>query len=138
MHNDTNDAPGRALRIGVLLDGVVVPSWVDVVLRQIAASDFLDLRLAVLNADQSAPRSLLRRLLQGRDKLLFRLYERIDAAVYAKPGDAFQPVRAPSLEGVPTIETHRLDDETLERIRAADLDVLLRFGFPVLRAEILE
>ncbi len=33
---------------------------------------------------------------------------------------------------------HRFPPEAVERIRAADLDVLLRFGFNIIRAQILE
>jgi hypothetical protein len=147
MHHDNNDAAGGALRIGVLLDDIVVPTWVDVVLRQIAESDFLDLSLVVLNAERPQIRSLPRRLWKGRDKLLFRLYERIDSIVYRKPGDAFEPARSSMLDAVPAIETrplspkpweNRVDEETLERIRAADLDVILRFGFRIIRGEILD
>jgi hypothetical protein len=147
MHGDINDAPGGALKIGVLLDGPVVPRWIDLVLRQIADSDFLDLELVVLNAERARHRPLLTRLREGHEKLLFRLYERIDAAVYGKPGDAFEQVEAKALAGVPTIEVrpltpqpweHRFDERTLERIRGADLDVLLRFGFRIIRGEILD
>jgi len=147
MHDETNDAGGRPLRIGVMLDERTVPRWVDLILRQLASRDFIDLSLVVLNADEPAPhRTLFRRLWSGRGKLLFRLYEKLDAAVYSEPDDAFEPVRATVLDAVPTIEAsplapkpweHRFDEETLARIRAADLDVLLRFGFRIIRGDIL-
>jgi hypothetical protein len=129
-----------------MLDDLVVPRWVDLVLRQIAERDFLDLSLVVLNAAGERRRSLPGRLWRGRARLLFRLYEEVDAAVYREPGDAFEPVRAALPDGVPSIATkplsprpfeHRFDAATIERIRAADLDVLLRFGFGIVRGEIL-
>jgi hypothetical protein len=146
MHNLANDAVKRPLRIGVMLDTLVVPAWIELILQQIAERDFLDLSLVVLNADVEEPRSLPRRLWEGRSKLLYRLYERIDAAVYSGSHDAFDQVEASAVEGVPMVEArpltpsdyeHRFDDKTLERIREADLDVVLRFGFRIIRGEIL-
>lgn len=130
----------------MLLDGLVVPRWVDLVLRQIAERDFLDLSLVVLNAEGERRAALPSRLWHGRSRLLFKFYERLDAAVYGAPGDAFEPVRAQVLDGVPQFATKplsprpfedRFDSEAIERVRAADLDVLLRFGFRIIRGEIL-
>ena len=130
-----------------MLDGLTVPRWIDLVLRQIAARDFLELSLVVLNGEGEDRRPLPVRLWHGRKRLLYRLYERADEAVYAEPGDAFQPVHAGVLDGVPAIETkplsprpfeHRFDERTLEQIKDADLDVMIRFGFRIIRGAILD
>jgi hypothetical protein len=148
MHRDANDARGRELRIGVMLDDRLVPRWIDLILRQIASQDFLRLSLVVLNADhgRARRRPLPQRVWASRHLLLYRLWEWLDALVYSEPGDAFEPVDASRLDGVPVIETrplsprpweHRFDDDALAQIRAADLDVLLRFGFRIVRGDIL-
>jgi hypothetical protein len=130
-----------------MLDARVVPSWINLILRQIAERDFLELSLVVLNAEAPRPRSLRRRVWESRGQLLYQLYERLDAAIYAEPGDAFEPTDAQGLDGVPTLEAtpqsptpfeHRFDEDTLSRIREADLDVMLRFGFRIIRGGILD
>jgi hypothetical protein len=146
MQRAANDSGARPLRIGVMLDGRVVPAWIDLILRQIAEQDFLELSLVVLNAATTERNSLPRRIWASRNRLLYMIYERIDAAVYAEPDDAFERVEATTLDGVPTIGTvpqcptpfeHRFDEDVLAEIRHADLDVLLRFGFRIIRGDIL-
>jgi hypothetical protein len=130
-----------------MLDARVVPAWIDLILRQIVSEDFLELSLVVLNTETRARKSFPRRVWANRRRLLFMLYERADAAVYAEPGDAFEPTGAATLDGVPLIAAtpqcptpyeHRFDEDTLARIRAADLDVMLRFGFRIIRGGILD
>jgi hypothetical protein len=139
---------GRPVRVGLLLDSMTSQAWVARAIQELLDEPRVELHLVVLNATRQERQSLARRLWSNRHRLAFKLYERLDQRLYGRPDDAFAEcdVSGP-LQGVPVHRTvpirrgrfeHRFDDEALERVRAADLDVLLRFGFDIIRGEILE
>ena len=151
-----SEGTGPRLRVGVLLDGEVLPRHFAAVLEDIRASDFAELALAVFNLEERGPgeprssrvRALWRRVTDGvlRGRLAYDLYERLDAR--RRPTeDPEAPVDCTSLlADVERVEVHpirkgfvhRFPEETLEQIRAAKLDVLLRFGFNIVRGGILD
>jgi hypothetical protein len=120
------------------------------VLRQIADRDFLDLALVVLNTEppHAAEHLPARRFWSGRNRLLYRLYERTDAAIYGSPDDAFAPMDARPLVAAartmavkplsPRPFEHRFTGQDIAAIRAENLDVLVRLGFNIVRGEILD
>ncbi|HEX2295937.1 MAG TPA: hypothetical protein VHN37_11580 [Actinomycetota bacterium] len=139
-------APERArLRVGVMLDSFAVPAWIEKVLRQIESSGIAELRIAILNREP--PRSRSQRVRGARGRELFWLYEKVDYRVFRAAKDAFATTdvagyfdSAEVLEVVPLRKrfVHRFDDATIATIRAHDLDVMLRFGFGIIRGDILE
>ncbi|HET9300230.1 MAG TPA: hypothetical protein VFO11_09800, partial [Candidatus Polarisedimenticolaceae bacterium] len=152
-----SEGTGPKLRVGVLLDGERLPRHFAAVLEDIRACDFAELALLVFNLEEHAqqrtervsrPRALWRRLTDTglRSRLAYDLYERLDAR--RKPeDDPEEPVDCASLlAGVERVDVrplrkgfvHRFPEEALERIRAANLDVILRFGFNIVRGGILE
>ncbi|HZJ54074.1 MAG TPA: hypothetical protein VFD38_08040 [Myxococcaceae bacterium] len=152
-----SEGAGPKLRVGVLLDGEALPRHFAAVLEDIRACDFAELALLVLNLEERAqprtarlsrPRAIWRRLTDEglRSRLAYDLYERLDAR--RKPEeDPEEPVDCASLlAGVDRLDVqpirkgfvHRFPEEALERIRAARLDVILRFGFNIVRGGILE
>jgi hypothetical protein len=152
-----SDGTGPKLRVGVLLDAEVLPRHFAAVLEDIRASDFAELALLVFNLEAreqtprrrtSRGRALWRRLTEGtlRARLAYDFYERLDAR--RKPADdPEEPVDCSSLlagierldvQPIPKGFVHRFPEEALERIRAANLDVLLRFGFNIVRGDILQ
>jgi methionyl-tRNA formyltransferase len=137
------------LRVGVMLDSLTVPAWIAHVLRQLAEAPFVELALVVLNAEPRPPAPRFARLRSPRrHHLLFQLYARVDRRVFRRDPDAFAEVAmADELRSVPKREVvplrprrfeHRFAAEAIDEIRAADLDVLIRFGFNIIRGEILE
>jgi hypothetical protein len=133
--------------VGVLLDGMVARAWVGRAIQELIDEPRVDLRLAVLNGTRAKRKSLPRRLWNHRHRIAYKLYERFDERLYGGPDDAFsERDLSGTLAGVSVHETvpirrgrfeHRFDAEAIERIRAADLDVVLRFGFDIIRGEIL-
>ena len=100
------------LRVGLLLNGPVVPAWVAWIVRTILAHPDLTLALVVYSATDDA-----------RVPSLFGLYERLDRRVFAVGPDALARVDASAiLAGVPRVAP---DD-----VAADDLDVLLHLGGP--------
>ena len=131
-----------------MVDGLGVSNWEALILREIAQSPFCELALFVVNEERLSQRSRAHRLWSGRSHLAYRLYTRVDARIYGRPDDAFAHVALlPEFAGVERLHTmplrprpfeHRFDDDAIAAVRAADLDVILRFGFNIVRGEILE
>ena len=152
-----SEGTGPRLRVGVLLDGEVLPRHFAAVLEDVRASDFAELALVVLNLEErgrgarprrSRIRALWNRLTDRglRGRIGYDLYERLDARRRPED-DPEEPVDCSSLlAGIERVEVqplrrgfvHRFPEESLARIRAANLDVLLRFGFNIVRGGILE
>lgn len=131
-----------------MLDSLTVPAWTAKVIRQLLDSKFVDLSLVVLNSQTPLPRPRLSWLrAPRRHRLLFGLYRRIDERLFTTEPNAFAAVELDrDLSSVPTLavtplrlrpQEHRFDSETIDRIQAAQLDVLVRFGFKIIRGEIL-
>jgi hypothetical protein len=155
----TSEAPrlpafNRPLRIGVMLDGPRAPRWVMKVIEEINATPFLQLSLVVFDATRgnTAARPTSWRAWFARQKaaLPYRLWEWYQAADYRRfrdeRHDPFAPADvAPAIAGVQTIDVtpqrtrfvDRFADADVERVKAADLDVVLRFGFRIIKGGIL-
>ena len=128
--------------------------------RQIVECDFAKLELLIYNAGSDAViiaplpegRSKLRKIYDTfalphlRERLLYSLYERWDRS---NTDDAIDPVHevdcSALLAGVERLDVvpitkkwvHRFPPEAIAKIRSKELDVLLRFGFNILRGDIL-
>jgi hypothetical protein len=132
-----------------MLDSLTVPAWIAKILRQLAEAEFVELALVVLNAEPAAAQPRFARLrAPRRDHLLFGLYSRLDSRLFRSEPDAFADVdMADELADVCRLEVvplrpkpfeHRFEPVAIESIRDADLDVLVRFGFNIIRGEILD
>jgi len=146
------------LRIGLLLDSAELPSCFAEVVDHILESNFARLELLVFNAEtekKAEPpprRSLLGKAIDVlRDKkrrrtLLFALYQRWDRRHIVLSKDPLALIdcsaRLAQVESICVIPirkrfVHRFPAEAIEHIREKRLDVLIRFGFNILRGEIL-
>ena len=136
-----------ALKVGVMLDSMIQAQWVYDTLADIQRSGFARLALVIENADPDRPeQGFARRLLKHRGRIAYALYTRLDDRLFRRQPDAFTEVTvAPLLEGVPVIKVRpvkkRFSDyfepSAVAEIRAHDLDVVLRFGFRILRGDAL-
>ena len=148
-----------SLRIGLLLDTGSLPRCYAEVVDHIVRSDFASIELLVFNAraarplaDARAARPLMRKVVDTlRDKrsrrgLVFNLYRRWDARNADPATDPYAVVDcserlAPveSMQVIPIVKrfVHRFPQDAIERIREKNLDVLIRFGFNILRGDIL-
>jgi hypothetical protein len=144
----------RPLRIGVMLDSFDAPRWVEKILRDIASAPFLDLALVVVDATRSAeapaPRSWRERLARQRAALPYRLWEWYQAADYRRcrdeRDDPFAAVDVtPLTRGAVILPVapqrkkfiDRFAQDDVDQIKAAGLDVMLRFGFRIIKGGIL-
>lgn len=144
----------KRLRIGLLMDSMTVPIWIQEMLTRVHGSDYARIELIVLNAAAATAPTLFDRIRRqwrrlpsiAADRILWGAYHEIDRR-RSDYRDAFRPVDCePLLAGVPRIEVMPLmkkysdyiPDADLESIREHDIDVFLRLGFRILRGGILE
>lgn len=138
----------RPLRIGVMLGrATTLAAWEAKILRDIAASDFAELALLIL--DDRPVRSGRWQRVKSRQwsTFLYDLYVRVDRKMYRANADAFARVDiGPELASIPTLRVRPVEERYIDRfgeddlrvIREADLDVILRLGFRILKGPILE
>ncbi|MEO7998074.1 MAG: hypothetical protein ABI852_11550 [Gemmatimonadaceae bacterium] len=154
----TDSAP---LRIGLMLDSHVVPAWVAAVVRDIANDACAEVVLVVMHdarADNDVPQTKIRpgivgkvsRILSGQTQLskyLYQKYSEWDQRRVQLPNDpnaqidiAAELATVDHVNVVPITDRffHRFQEPDLERIRAAKLNVMLRFGFNIIKGPILE
>ena len=148
------------VRIGILLDSPVLPSAFASVIADIRRSNFARLELVIYNASgnshSSSPaphaRSRLGTLLDlvrdqnRRGDLGWALYTKLDQhfskleddpLIELDCSDLLGDIEAMHVEPITKRFVHRFPENILEEIRAKQLDVLLRFGFNILRGGIL-
>jgi hypothetical protein len=112
----------RRLRVGILLDSLVVARWRELVISQVAGAPFCELLLFVPPGARSAALEHRTRSELARGGL-FRLYERADRAWFRAATDAFAPVAIS-----PADLGSRLLDSEVATISSEGLDVLLDLG----------
>jgi len=148
-------SPEAPLRVGILLDSWTVPRVFRSVLTDINASNFARVELVAINSQPSRARPvssnrivrLLNSVLQRdtRRKLMFTLYSRAVDRCVCRPDPLEDVDVSDLLGGVPVLKVqpvstrfvHRFPPEAIASIRSFNLDVILRFGFNILRGEIL-
>lgn len=138
---------GRApLRVGLLLDAWVAPAWVARVVDEIQTSGVATIELVILNGSSQDP-APWRKVVELRGSLAYIAYRKLDALVFGAPGDPMEPVDlrqrladVPVRTVRPIQSPHRdaFPPDAIEALRAADLDVLLRFGFRILTGDVLK
>ena len=148
-----------ALRVGILLDSTRLPRCFAEVIDHLLGCNFARIELLVLNeaafvsqASEPQTQSKLRtvsRLIASRERrrlFLFALYQRWDRRHVDPTVDPEEEVDcADKLQGVDSIAVtpvtkryvHRFTSDAIAQIRERNLDVLIRFGFNILRGDIL-
>src|SRR5689334_17134051 len=143
-----SSSPNPPLRIGLLLDSTELSRALASVVADIARSNFARIELVIFNASSrpaaaapppsSFPRRILRLLsdAKARSSAAWTLYTRLDERFWHVDDDPLATEDcAPLLDGVDTLMVepltkgfvHRFPPEAVEKIRAANLDVLIRF-----------
>ena len=136
------------LRVGLLVDTLQLPAWVRTVIADIQASQYARIVLVIKkDGPPRAPASLARRIWRRRSRLAYLAYRWLDERTFRTADDAFAREDAAGLLAQATLvrvtvkETRFCDylsDEDVALIREARPDVLLRFGFRILKGPILQ
>lgn len=132
------------LRVGLLMDSYEVTAWELALIERLLASPQLGVELIVLNDCPAATKSFLSKKRWGR--LLYSLFTRVDRILFPARPDAFESrdgrqlledVRVCKVRPLQTQYSDRFPEESVKTIQSADLDVLVRLGFRILRGDIL-
>ena len=135
------------LRIGVMLDSWTTSAWVEAVLQDIQNSSFAQVGLVILNTPVPPRRLTWLQRIQGYWKFgLFNRYQAWDARRHNTEPNAraSRDVRG-LLAGAKVLIveplrkgfTDRFSEKDLEAIHVENLDVIFRFGFRIIRGDIL-
>lgn len=147
-----------SLRIGILLDDLTLPRCFERIIDQIQKSNFATIELLMIRAPERAnlesPRRSKWKTLwnilidpKRRKHLAFIIYNKLDQRFFSVPNHPQEQIDCTGkLLGIDSIEitpitsgfVHRFSSSEIEEIRKRDLDVILRFGFNILRGDILK
>ena len=142
------------LRIGVFLDSLSLPRWCEQVIDHIQRSNFVTIELLIIHSPaNSAPRRPKWRVLwdtlsdsKRRRRLGYAIYQKFDQKYFASANHPEEEIDCTDrLSGIESLKItpkvkgfeHRLKPTDIEEIRKRDLDVILRFGFNILRGDTL-
>lgn len=142
------------LRVGVMLDDWTVPTWIADVLVSIQGSGVAVLTTVILNREPRPARSTsgekLKRVLSATSTrfgtVLWNLYVRSDQRRNPDFAIPFHPMDVHSLlAGARAIDVvpmrdgfvHRLNSTDVAAVKRDGLDVIVRFGFNILKGDIL-
>ena len=136
----------RKIRFGVMVDGDTVEQWqYDTV--KLLIDNGIELSLIIKNGDDTKPyKSFSDKLLHyPYRQILFRVWHRYFFKPEAKKSTSFRPERSevekspasmtviPQKQGISTY----FSDADIEKIRSHNLDFILRFGFDIIRGDVL-
>jgi hypothetical protein len=143
-------AEGAArLRVGVMLNDWTDRAWIGKIIDDIQTSDAAQVVAVILNrGDTPAPKRSFR---ERFSHLLYSVYHRLDRRLFRRlfkvRRDALGSVNLrPLLEDAEVLEvvpecrkfSDYFDSPSIEWVRNQKLDVILRFGFRIIRGAILE
>jgi hypothetical protein len=146
--SEQKSAPTPPLRVGVMVNSLTCPRWVAKIIEDIQNSSFAQVVLVVRNAapPTGPKKSFRQRLKTYWTHSLFERYRRWDRSRHVAEMDAFADTDlASTFKGIPIVAAKpvqkgfvdRFTPEDVAQVRAANLDVLFRFGFRIIRGEIL-
>jgi hypothetical protein len=135
-----------SLKLGIMLDSYNVPFWVNTIIDRVLDNPNIELKLVVLNnGDQSSQkRTFLQKVIQN--KFLYHRYlvwERKRISSYLETlKDCDISKKLEDVSCLPVIPigkkfVHRFEPEDVAKIKEHQLDVILRFGFKIIKGEIL-
>ena len=137
--------PPRKLRIGIMCQGPVLQRWQAIAVERMLASGLVELSLIILDDPANYPPlslwSKIRRA--GPSRILFNLYLR----TLFRPRSMRTQDMSDVFADIPRVScvaekrgrwSQHFCAADLDAIRARDLDMILRFGFNIIRGEVLE
>jgi hypothetical protein len=137
------------IRVALLLDDFVQPRWVRRIISDLRATDAVEIALLILNDSPPPPKRPFGRLgawVRNRRYLLYAAYQRLDRWWFHPPNDPFESADIePEVHDIPRVRVRPrmtkhcdyFESADIDAIRAFDLDVVLRFGFRILKGEAL-
>lgn len=126
-------------RVGILIDGEHIQSWQAECIKQIKQSGLTEISVLIIN-QSSKPSG-------GTSPFLYRAYRKLDRMLFKTKQDAFEPISIFSILNTDIRQllvypiqgkyTDSFPDSSLKELKGLNLDILIRFGFRILKGEVL-
>jgi len=137
----------KKLRIGILIDDYMIPSWAFKMIEIIKASDHSEFVLIVKKKTHIQKKeSIFNKIRKRRKTIFFILFQKLDSKLFKNSYDAFElkdirkTLKCPEIQVV-TKQTKFSDiiqSDDIRKITQQNVDVFIRLGFRILRGEILK
>ena len=134
----------KKIKIAILLDSFNIPQWQFQTIERLSNFLMVSIDLVVLNKTKKPITKNYSRILR---KILYLLYEEIDMFLFGKGINLFKPKNSKNLfknsktlyvstfkKGISTY----IEEKDVENIKSYNLDIIIRFGFGILKGNILE
>ena len=135
------------LKIGFLINSTNLPLWQIRLIERLKGSDYASLDLIILNDSDSKSMSLFNKIKDNWSNIFFVLFQKIEMKLFKVDPNAHE-IRSSNdiLRNIPMIKVNpistkysdRFSPEKIKSIKKYNLDILIRFGFKILRGEILK
>ncbi len=134
------------VRVGFLVDSESLRCWNYDIIEEIQASDIAEVVLIVVNKYSRAKRNIFRKVIDNFDYLSFITYNKIDKKLFKANNRDFGirsidelKIKPEIIKVMPRMTSHSdyFEDEDVLKLMEYNLDVLVRFGFRILRGKIL-
>tara|TARA_B100002052_G_scaffold198922_1_gene181515 strand:- start:2781 stop:4448 length:1668 start_codon:yes stop_codon:yes gene_type:complete len=137
------------LKIGLLMDDIKVPKWVFDIILNISNSDYGQISLIVKNISNNKKLtfiSRIKRLLRNRKNILYFFYQKLENYFYPVKDSIFKSYNIKEyidcdiiyVDPIATKFSDRFHENDIKKINEYDIDVFLRFGFRILRGQVLK
>jgi hypothetical protein len=135
------------LKIGLLIDSYNLVLWEFILIKKLIESNYASVELVIVNTSIK-PKKTFDKILFNKFKfLIFSLYNLFDQYFFKIEHDAFEKIDATSLlekiktinvEPIKSFSSDIINGKDNEQIKNNNLDVLIRFGFGILKGDILK
>ena len=137
------------LKIGLLIDDIKVPKWVFDIILNISNSDYCQISLIVKNRSNNKKLnfiSRIKRLLTNRKNIFYFSYQKLENYFFPIQDSIFKSFNIKedidcdiiNVEPISTKFSDRFHENDINKIKEYDIDVFLRFGFRILRGQVLK
>ncbi len=135
------------IRIGILVNSLQLEVWKDNIIKEINVSSYAEVVLFIRRKEPN-PLSKSEKLWKYRGNIVYKLFENLDVLLSKKltkkhvnafTKKDYNSSETPVIEVVPQTTKFKdiIIEEDIEKIRNFDLDIILRFGFRILKGGIL-
>jgi hypothetical protein len=138
-HNNVNNQ--HPIRFGIMCDGTILEEWQALCLKNLMALDNVQLALVIINDDSKTMFEKIKEIHPNR--IFFQLFMKF----FIRPRSTRRVNMTNFLSKFPSVRCKTIKKgkfsqyfsrEDIQTIRGYDLDFILRFGFGIIRGEILK
>jgi len=137
----------KKIKVGLLINTYSLPLWQYIIIEKLINSKYASIELIIKKNKKSIKKSFLKKIQNHWRHIVYILYIAFDKKIFKVKNDAFElkdimklvkDVPKLRVEPISTKFSDRFKKEDIQTIKEYDLDILVRFGFGILRGDILK